>query len=468
MDEYIKLVHGRTRTGIDVCSTGIEGLDKVLGGGVPCGSTILVEGPPGAGKTSLAARFLYEAAVKNKEKGAYVSFVENKESFYTFMKKLGLDFEELENKGLFTFIEAIPIHNEEALRLILERLIMEVLEKQIRRIVIDSITVLIHAFGAEKAREILTTLILRELKKLGVTTLLIAEKPRSYTEAEISIEEYIADTVIELNYRIEYGKMVRYMRILKARGTSIPLSELTFTLTKGQVIGVFTPIIPHEIPAVDSETRYITGVPIIDKVLGEIPRGSQTLIVTEPGLDALVAMMFGLLPLIARYDGPSIIMSFTRSPDEVKRLISNLSLKLNIKSDDVLSKIEVISINPTTLSLQELASFTARIELNTTPKFIGIHGLNVLLELYPSVNVYLATHLNNVLLRRKLGITSFYTYTANLARSDIPGIDIYDIVVYVEKIEEEGEEYYKITMFRHPTTHRFKTIKVRPHEILLP
>ena len=465
MEAYIELVQGPKRVGKDICSTGIEGLDKVLGGGILCGSTILVEGPPGAGKTSLAAKFIYEAAVKNREKGAYVSFVENKESFYAFMSKLGLDFRSLEKEGLFTFIEAIPVHNEEALRLVLEKLVVDIIEKNIQRMVIDSITVLIHAFGPEKAREILTTLILRELKKLGVTTLLIAEKPRSYTEAEISIEEYIADTVIELNYRIEYGKIVRYMRILKARGTSIPLSELTFTLSKGQVINVFTPIIPHEIPAIDTETTYTTGVSIVDNVIQEIPRGSQVLLVVEPGLDALAPMLYILIPLISRYGGPVIIRSFIKSPDEIKRMITQLAESMKIKAEKVLSEIEIVAINPTTLSLQELASLNARTDISLKPKFTGIHGLNILLDLYPSVSTYLASHLNNVLLRRKLGITGFYTFTADMTRKDIPGIDIYDIILYIQRIEE-GKEYYKVTMLRHPTKHRFKTVKVSPFEVL--
>ena len=448
---------------IEICPTGVEGLDQALGGGVPCGSTILVEGPPGAGKTSFAAKFVYEAC-RHGEKAVYLSFVEGKESFYSFMKRLGLDFSELEARGLFNFIEAVPVHNEEAVRLILERLLMDVAEKNIRRVAIDSITVLIHTFGYEKAREIITSLILRELKKMGVTTLLIAEKPRSYTEAEVSVEEYIADTVIELNYRIEYGKIVRYMKILKARGTSIPLSELIFTLIPGAVIHVQTPIIPHEIPAIDAETNYVTGVEMIDKVLETIPKGSQILLVAEPGLDTLAPMLLALIPLVARYGGPAIIRSYTKSPDEIKRFIAQISQHLGVDVDKVMSQVEIVSLNPTTLSLAEIASINSRVDASIKPKFIGIHGINILLELYPSTNTYLAHHLNNVLLRRKIGITGFYTYSGK--PSSIPGIDIYDIVLHLQRIEEEGEEYYKITMLRHPTKHKFKTIKIRPYEIL--
>ncbi len=448
---------------VEICPTGIEGLDQAIGGGIPCGSTILVEGPPGAGKTSFAAKFVYEAC-KRGEKAVYLSFVEGKESFYSFMKRLGLDFKELELKGLFDFIEAVPIHNEEAVRLILENLLLNVSEKGIRRVAIDSITVLIHTFGPEKAREMITSLILREFRKMGVTTLLIAEKPKSYGETEVSVEEYIADVVIELNYRIEYGKIVRYMRILKARGTSIPLSELTFTLIPGTVIHVQAPIIPHEIPAIDTETNYTTGVEIIDKVLEAIPRGSQILLIAEPGLDTLAPMLLALIPLIAKYGGPAIIRSYTKSPDEIKRFIAQLSSNLGIEVDKVLSQVEVMSLNPTTISLQELASINSRVDANIKPKFIGIHGLNILLELYPDTNTYLASHLNNILLRRKLGITGFYTFSGKL--DEVPGIDAYDIVLHLQRMEEQGEEYYKVIMLRHPTRHKFKTIKIRPYEVL--
>lgn len=256
------------------------------------------------------------------------------------------------------------------------------------------------------------------------------------------------------------------MRILKARGTSIPLSELTFSLTKDQVIDVSTPIIPHEIPAIDTETNYTAGVEIVDKVVEVIPRGSQVLLITEPGLDSLAPMLSIIIPLVSRYGGPAIIRSYTKSPDEIKRFISQLSKQLKANLDKVLSEIEVVAVNPTTLSLQELAALNARIDSSIKPKFIGVHGLNMLLELYPNVNTYLANHLNNVLLRRKLGITGFYTFSADIGTRNIPGIDIYDIVVCLQRIEEHGEEYYKVTMLRHPTKHRFKTIKLRPHEVI--
>src|ERR1700742_5038873 len=61
----------------DRLSTGIEGLDDILGGGLPKGHLYLVEGDPGTGKTTLALQFLLEGAAK-QERGMYVTLSESK------------------------------------------------------------------------------------------------------------------------------------------------------------------------------------------------------------------------------------------------------------------------------------------------------------------------------------------------------------------------------------------------------
>src|SRR4030043_1570879 len=60
---------------------GIVELDEVLGGGFPVRGLILLTGNAGSGKTILSTQFLYNGAVKNGEKGAYVSFAENRDDY---------------------------------------------------------------------------------------------------------------------------------------------------------------------------------------------------------------------------------------------------------------------------------------------------------------------------------------------------------------------------------------------------
>ena len=62
----------------DVCKTGINELDKILGGGIPHGSAVLLAGSSGSGKTILGSEFLFRGMNKNKEKGVYICLTEPK------------------------------------------------------------------------------------------------------------------------------------------------------------------------------------------------------------------------------------------------------------------------------------------------------------------------------------------------------------------------------------------------------
>ena len=71
-------------------ATGIEGLDEVLGGGFTSHRLYLVEGDPGAGKTTLALRYLLEGA-SHGEKGLYVTLSETKEEINAVAASHGWD-----------------------------------------------------------------------------------------------------------------------------------------------------------------------------------------------------------------------------------------------------------------------------------------------------------------------------------------------------------------------------------------
>src|SRR5512140_1756150 len=70
--------------------TGVRGLDEVLGGGLPSRRVHLIQGSPGAGKTTLALQFLLEGA-RQGERGLYRSVSETREEVYTVAASHGWD-----------------------------------------------------------------------------------------------------------------------------------------------------------------------------------------------------------------------------------------------------------------------------------------------------------------------------------------------------------------------------------------
>ncbi len=83
---------------MDRCVTYIQGLDGLIGGGLPRNSITLITGMPGTGKTIMGLQYLYNGANKG-ENGLYVTIESSAEALRLQAKSLGMDFYDLEKKG---------------------------------------------------------------------------------------------------------------------------------------------------------------------------------------------------------------------------------------------------------------------------------------------------------------------------------------------------------------------------------
>ena len=106
--------------------SGIEGLDAVIEGGFPRGSLILVAGNPGTGKTVFSAQFLYRGAVDYGENGVYVTLAEGKNAFIDYIRRFGMDFEELEKEGKVRILDMLTV-KESSVSDVLNRIVEEAL-----------------------------------------------------------------------------------------------------------------------------------------------------------------------------------------------------------------------------------------------------------------------------------------------------------------------------------------------------
>ena len=140
-------------------STGVEGLDALLSGGLPKSRTILIVGGPGSGKSVLSAQFLVEG-LKNDESAIYVSLDYKKNTFLQDMKHFGWDFETYENNEKFLFLEGSAIKrmpqsnssdkiytpDDLTLEDLVDLLKLHIEKIGAKRVVIDSLTALTFAF----------------------------------------------------------------------------------------------------------------------------------------------------------------------------------------------------------------------------------------------------------------------------------------------------------------------------------
>jgi len=265
-----------TRTGIDYFD------ECILKNGFPDGSLILVAGEPGAGKTIFSATFVYNGAKKFGEKGIYISLAETKKEFYESMKQLGMNFEELENKGLFKFVDLVTVR-EETIKKEIELLMNEIIKFQPKRIVVDSISVFAQVLGVEGTRVFLHTMLGRFIKAYNSTALLIAEKAIGAEKIGYGIEEFVVDGVIVLRYQ-SFGEVTRrVMEIPKMRRKSIEKPHYEYVITQNGIEFLAVPELMREEMKYTLE-KVTTGIEKLDQMLdGGLYRGANVLIVGMTG-----------------------------------------------------------------------------------------------------------------------------------------------------------------------------------------
>jgi len=199
-------------------SSGIAGLDELIEGGFPRGNLIVLSGPPGAGKTIFGFQFLYEGVMRG-ETAMFVTFLEDKKSFYSNFEHLGFDTDELDKTGRFNFVSFLTT-KESGLSESLKSMVNEIAKRKVTILVIDSFTAMREAFkDAIEARIILNTILGKMVRVMGCTTLLIIEKSPGNERESVGMEEFVADGVINLESFMDRLEMRRRVLISKMRGT---------------------------------------------------------------------------------------------------------------------------------------------------------------------------------------------------------------------------------------------------------
>ena len=210
-------------------STGIARLDGMLGGkGFYRGSSMLVSGTTGTGKTSLAAHFV-DAACRRGERSLYFAFEESPKQIVRNMRSIGIDLEPWVRKGLLHFEAARPSYGG------IEQVLLEthkwISSFQPSVVVVDPITNLIMVSTMNEARSMLTRLVdfLKTQEITAIfTSLTAAGGSIEASEANVSS---LMDTWLLLKSIEVGGERNRALYVLKSRGMEHSNQIREFLLT---------------------------------------------------------------------------------------------------------------------------------------------------------------------------------------------------------------------------------------------
>jgi circadian clock protein KaiC len=220
-------------------STGVDGLDDMLGGGFVPGSAILISGPTGSGKSSLALQFLAEG-VRRGEPGVLAMFEETPRKYLEQAIGFGLDLQEMVEKKQLKLIYMRPLD------LSVDETLHEIQDSVsaigAKRVVIDSLTGLEIALAPSFEQDFRESLyrLLGTLTGTGVTILMTVENNDNYTELRFSPHavSFMTNDVILQRYVEIDSQLRRVMTVVKTRSRRHPSDLRLYEITgRGIVVG---------------------------------------------------------------------------------------------------------------------------------------------------------------------------------------------------------------------------------------
>ncbi len=211
--------HKRKAPGTRRLSTGIPELDKMMGGGIPEGDSVLITGASGTGKSVLATQFIAEG-VRQGEAAIVAVFEERPQAYTDRAGSFGLDLEtpQREGKLVILYLRPLDLSVDETMHEILDA----VRKIGAKRLVIDSLAGFEMALSPgfrEDFRESLYRMIFA-LTGIGVTILSTVEVDESFTQFPFSTYSisFLTDDIIRLRYVSIKAELRKILMIIKMRG----------------------------------------------------------------------------------------------------------------------------------------------------------------------------------------------------------------------------------------------------------
>ncbi|MFP4633170.1 MAG: RAD55 family ATPase, partial [Halobacteriales archaeon] len=205
----------------DYVETGVESLDSILGGGIVRGSSVLVTGNPGTGKTVLAMQFLYRGVVDHGEKGVYMTFEESREDLAQAAESLGFDgWRDYVDSGELEVYDKMDLLDERDFATTLTSVLDEVSDDY-SRLVMDSLTMFEMFFETEHERRRYLLKTVEILKERGFTSYLVHESSAVFPDRDIGLEEFLTDGNIYLGQAPTKSGSNRYVWVPKMRKQAI-------------------------------------------------------------------------------------------------------------------------------------------------------------------------------------------------------------------------------------------------------
>jgi len=375
---------------------GVGGLDEILGGGLPAGRLYLVQGTPGAGKTTLGLQFLLEG-IRAGEKALYITLSETVDEIQKVAASHGWSLAGIECFQLPVLEAAGADYNtvfhpsEVELRETMQAIGAEVMRHKPARLVIDSLSEIRVLAQSELQfrREIMR---LRQMLAAGGSTVLLLDDGTA--EAVRHQLQSITHGVIELEQLPQgYGCERRRLRVVKTRGLKYRGGFHDYKIETGGVV-VYPRLIAAEHRRSTPRETVATGNRELDHLLGGgVERGTSTLLLGPSGVGKS-SLMLRLATSVAARGEPVSIFLFDEGVGTLRTRAKALGMPIDAWDDR--ANVSVSQIDPTELAPDELIHRIRQTIERDGPGMVVIDSLNGYMHAMPDER-YLTVQLHELL-----------------------------------------------------------------------
>jgi circadian clock protein KaiC len=308
-------------------STGSNELDRVLGGGFPAGSVIMLAGEPGTGKTVLTLQIMFSLARAGRRSLYVTTLSEPSLKVIRFMQQLAF-FDERLLDDYITLMDVGAIAHTQGIEAALSQVKDRVENDPPDLVAIDSIKAL-HDFvaGDVRSRTVLYDLSVN-VAGWGVTALLVGE----YVRDDFSRfpEFAIADGIVHLTNQPYELTSLRHLEVHKLRGTDYVTGRHFFEMSRNGIAFYPRVRMPQEMPegSAPANERLATGVSGLDELLGGgLPLRSTTFV---QGATGVGKTLLGLHFLVAgaRHGETGVLFTLEEGLNQLRGIAANFGWNL--------------------------------------------------------------------------------------------------------------------------------------------
>ncbi len=445
-------------------STGIEGLDHILGGGLTPSRMYLLEGTPGTGKTTFGLRYLMEGVAAG-EPVLYITLSETERELRAVVDSHGwsldgIAVQELGSEiGLLAEPEQTILHAAEVeLGETIEAMTREVERLRPRRVVFDSLSEL-RLLAQDPLRYRRQILALKHyFSTKACTVLLLDDKTSEPRDLQL---HSIAHGVISLEQAVrDYGAERRALRVVKMRGIKFQGGWHDFMLDTGK-IQVFPRLIAADHHEQFDAPLASTGSEALDTMLGGgLKYGTNMLLLGPSGSGKTTTALRCMQAALERGERADYYL-FDEGRTTVMARCTSLGMSLDAYGAS--GQAILHQIDPASLSPGEFASRVVKGVSEGNAKFVCIDSLNAYVHAMPGQS-FLMLHMHELLtyLNQQGVITLLVVGQHGLlgeVRSDIDLSYMSDSVLLYRYFEAESEVRTALAVLKSRTTAHERSIR---------